>query len=147
MRKAAELAKSLLLPFILVCIFCLYSSSSPHVCVSLNGIFALEDGVSQSFSDRKATASQGNAGLKQVLPWQPAMPLVGHLITTDLPGNGYGQSTCHVETAVPLFWISQALSLCPLPDWRTSILRDIKTLWDIYRYSGLHIQILYFIFM
>lgn len=82
--------------------FSLYfnSSSSPHVGVSLNGIFALEDGVSQSFSDRKAIASQGNAGLKQVLPWQPAMPLVGHLITADLPGNGYGQSTCHVETAM-----------------------------------------------
>lgn len=71
------------------------SSSSPHVGVSLNGIFALEDGVSQRFSYRETVASQGDAGLEQVLPRQPAMPLVCHLIPADLPGDGYGQSTCY----------------------------------------------------
>lgn len=92
--KAAELVNRSVKPVF---------SSSPHVGISLYGIFALEDGMSQSFSYREAISSQGNAGLKQVLPGQPAMPLVCHLITADLPGNGYGQSTCHVKTAVALF--------------------------------------------
>lgn len=107
------------------------ASLSPHVGVSLNWFFALEDGMSQGLSYRKTITGQGNAGLKQLLPWQPAMPLVCHLITTDLPGNGYGQSTCHVEKAVPVFWISQALSFCLLSDWKNNILRVSKVLWDM----------------
>lgn len=86
-EKAAESWQLCFLPF--------ETSSSPHVGVSLNGIFALEDGVSQRFSYREAVASQGDAGLEQVLPRQPAMPLVCHLITADLPGDSYGQSTCY----------------------------------------------------
>lgn len=76
------------------------SSPSPHVGISLNWISAPGDGVSQRFSDRKAVSSQSNAGLEQVLPGQPAMPPVGHLVTTDLPGNSYGQSTCGNNTAI-----------------------------------------------
>ena len=82
----------------------------PHVGVSLNGIFALGDGMGQGFSYRKAIASQGDAGFEQLLPRQLPMPLVCDLITADLPRNGYGQSTCHVETAPALFGISKALS-------------------------------------
>lgn len=54
--------------------------------------------MSQSFSYRDAVPSQSNAGLKQVLPWQPAVPLVGQLVTPDLPRYGYRQSTCPMET-------------------------------------------------
>lgn len=70
----------------------------PHVGVSLNGLFALEDGVRQSFADRETVPSQRDAGLEQVLPRQPAVSFVRHLVTADLPGNGYGQSTCRRET-------------------------------------------------
>ena len=52
-------------------------------------------------------SSQGDAGLKQVLPWQTAMPLVRQLVSADLPGYGYGQSPCRVERAD---WCDQVFS-------------------------------------
>lgn len=45
--------------------------------------------MSQSFSDRDAIPGQRNAGLEQVLPGKTAMPPMGQLVATELPGNGY----------------------------------------------------------
>lgn len=71
---------------------------SPQVFISLDGLFAPVDSASQGSSYRDAVPGQSDAGLKQLLPRQPAVPLVGQLVTTELPGYGYRQSTCPMET-------------------------------------------------
>lgn len=73
-------------------------SFSPQVFVSLDGCAAPINRASQSFSYRDAFPGQSNARLKQILPRQPAVPLVSQLVTTDLPGYGYRQSTCPMMT-------------------------------------------------
>lgn len=71
---------------------------SPQVFVPLDDLFETVDGKGQGLSHRNAAPSQSDAGLKQVLPRQPAVPPVGQLVTPDLPRYGYGQPTCPKET-------------------------------------------------
>lgn len=67
------------------------SCSSPQGGVSLDEVPALGDGVGQGLAHRESLPGQGDAGLEQIPPRQPAVPPVRHLVAADLAGDGDGQ--------------------------------------------------------
>lgn len=89
----------LLPPLILRVSLCVSSSCSfcfsPQGGVSLDEVLVIVDGFGQGLADRESVPGQGDARLEQVLPRQPAMAPVRHLIAADLTGDGDGQPSCH----------------------------------------------------